>query len=313
MRLICPGCAAQYEVHAAAIPPEGRDVQCSNCGHTWFQRPEGEQPADTEQPTTPETAAPDTPDQDMPENEEPRVARPVFSEMATQQDGPVTAAPPEPASTDKAGSVLPEIAWPDDDPAPARPNPAPRKIDDAVLAVLREEAEREARARRAESGSLETQPDLGLALQQQAAPRRNSLPADPGAGVQPRRPAKSDAAASRPDATEPTSSRGRRLPNIDEINSTLRGTSERKGKDALPPDTVQEAEQNRRSFRTGFLVVVVIATLALLIYALARPIASAVPALAPVLESYAAAMDAARLWLATRTEAVMRRLLDWLS
>ncbi|AZB62847.1 hypothetical protein EBL87_03545 [Cereibacter sphaeroides] len=39
MRLICPNCDAQYEVSDEAIPPEGRDVQCSNCGHGWFQRP----------------------------------------------------------------------------------------------------------------------------------------------------------------------------------------------------------------------------------------------------------------------------------
>lgn len=37
MRLICPNCAAQYEVDAALIPDGGRDVQCSSCGHTWFQ------------------------------------------------------------------------------------------------------------------------------------------------------------------------------------------------------------------------------------------------------------------------------------
>ncbi|RVT87259.1 hypothetical protein DXV76_04045 [Rhodobacteraceae bacterium CCMM004] len=40
MRLICPNCAAQYEIDAAMIPAGGRDVQCSACGHTWFQRPE---------------------------------------------------------------------------------------------------------------------------------------------------------------------------------------------------------------------------------------------------------------------------------
>lgn len=37
MRLICPNCDAQYEVDAALIPATGRDVQCSNCGKTWFQ------------------------------------------------------------------------------------------------------------------------------------------------------------------------------------------------------------------------------------------------------------------------------------
>lgn len=37
MRLQCPNCDAEYEVDAAAIPQEGRDVQCSNCGHGWYQ------------------------------------------------------------------------------------------------------------------------------------------------------------------------------------------------------------------------------------------------------------------------------------
>lgn len=37
MRLICPNCEAQYEVPDGAIPEDGRDVQCSNCAHTWFQ------------------------------------------------------------------------------------------------------------------------------------------------------------------------------------------------------------------------------------------------------------------------------------
>ena len=37
MRLVCPGCGAQYEIDAALLPETGRDVQCSACGHVWFQ------------------------------------------------------------------------------------------------------------------------------------------------------------------------------------------------------------------------------------------------------------------------------------
>lgn len=37
MRLKCPSCGAEYEIDAAAIPDEGREVQCSACGHDWFQ------------------------------------------------------------------------------------------------------------------------------------------------------------------------------------------------------------------------------------------------------------------------------------
>lgn len=37
MRLVCPNCGAQYEVPDEVISSEGRDVQCSNCGITWYQ------------------------------------------------------------------------------------------------------------------------------------------------------------------------------------------------------------------------------------------------------------------------------------
>ncbi len=39
MRLTCPRCQTQYEVSAASIPAEGRDVQCGSCQETWFQLP----------------------------------------------------------------------------------------------------------------------------------------------------------------------------------------------------------------------------------------------------------------------------------
>lgn len=39
MRLVCPKCEAEYEVADDMIPPEGRDVQCSNCSKLWYQAP----------------------------------------------------------------------------------------------------------------------------------------------------------------------------------------------------------------------------------------------------------------------------------
>ena len=39
MRLVCPNCNARYEIEASLIPSEGRDVQCSSCGETWWQPP----------------------------------------------------------------------------------------------------------------------------------------------------------------------------------------------------------------------------------------------------------------------------------
>lgn len=50
MRLTCPKCNARYEVGQAALPTEGRDVQCSGCGNTWFQ-------AHPDHPSQPDRAA----------------------------------------------------------------------------------------------------------------------------------------------------------------------------------------------------------------------------------------------------------------
>ena len=43
MILTCPNCATQYVVKDGAIPPQGRQVRCASCKHSWHQDPE---PAD---------------------------------------------------------------------------------------------------------------------------------------------------------------------------------------------------------------------------------------------------------------------------
>lgn len=35
IRLICPGCSAEYVLPQEAIPPAGREVECSACEHVW--------------------------------------------------------------------------------------------------------------------------------------------------------------------------------------------------------------------------------------------------------------------------------------
>ncbi len=57
MRLTCPNCGAQYEVPDEVIPEIGRDVQCSNCGDTWFQN----HPDHTPEPEEVEEAGWDAP------------------------------------------------------------------------------------------------------------------------------------------------------------------------------------------------------------------------------------------------------------
>ncbi|MGH6659349.1 MAG: zinc-ribbon domain-containing protein [Sphingomicrobium sp.] len=46
MILTCPSCGTQYVVKDGAIPPQGRQVRCASCKHSWHQDPEdGEAPA----------------------------------------------------------------------------------------------------------------------------------------------------------------------------------------------------------------------------------------------------------------------------
>jgi len=43
MILTCPSCGTQYVVKDGAIPPQGRQVRCASCKHSWHQ--DGEPPA----------------------------------------------------------------------------------------------------------------------------------------------------------------------------------------------------------------------------------------------------------------------------
>jgi len=46
MILTCPNCGTQYVVKDGAIPPQGRQVRCASCKHSWHQDPEAaEEPA----------------------------------------------------------------------------------------------------------------------------------------------------------------------------------------------------------------------------------------------------------------------------
>jgi predicted Zn finger-like uncharacterized protein len=42
MILTCPNCGTQYVVKDGAIPPQGRQVRCASCKHSWHQDPEPE-------------------------------------------------------------------------------------------------------------------------------------------------------------------------------------------------------------------------------------------------------------------------------
>lgn len=276
MRLKCPSCEAQYEVPDTVIPITGRDVQCSNCGQTWFQKSvSGVEP---EAVPANDTAR----EEDKDDWAAPETAAEVISDR------------PE-STTDRGTSPprdRPRVETPE---APAPPEmPARRPLDPNVADVLRQEAELEARARRNEmGGSLETQPDLGLALS--ASPRPRSTRADATKSEKPDTAAV-PASGNRPAPPRDTGTRGRdRLPDIERINSSLRAAetpaATERTATAIAPDAA------RRGTRLGFTLMLALATVLALVYAFAPEIAARVPEANPWLTAYVSGVDTGRIWL----------------
>ena len=231
MRLICPNCDAQYEVPDEVIPTSGRDVQCSNCGQTWFQH--------------------------HPDN-------------VLQEDSDT-------------------------------------RTDRAVADILRQEAEAEQEARRRrQAASLESQPDLGLEGADEPRPRERSERAHSKLS----RPSAKQERQAPPDDIAATAIGSRRdlLPDIEEINSTLRTGNERRTLPSSHHAKTQPRRAERSAFRSGFLIIVIIATLMVGVYLMAPDLGTAVPQLEPYLTAYVTWIDAARLWL----DATLQNVLQWL-
>lgn len=288
MRLNCPNCNAQYEVPDDVIPEDGRDVQCSNCGKTWFQDAAGKETGD-ERDAASQSAHPEPEPDPEPEPE------------PAPQPEPAPEPEPEPAP-----EPAPE---PDPEPAPAPPVAAkPRQLDPEVANVLRAEAEREARVRDAERGAVESQPDLGLddmGPSENETEVRTRQARERMARLRGEDPDTPDVAAA---AAAASGSRRDLLPDIEEINSTLRSTDQPRHGQASEEIAAEPERTARTGFRRGFLTVLGIVALALLLYLFADGIAAAVPAAEPVLTGYVGWVDGLRGWLDARVLGVLQWL-----
>lgn len=280
MRLICPNCSAEYEVDDAAIPDNGRDVQCSNCGHGWFQLPphlEAEAEAEAEVFDEPEPLTTEA------------VSAEVQLPGGTSED-----ADEDDTDEDRDGNR-------DQGPPPDEPAKAPRSLDDSVLAVLKEEAEREAAARRAEAmRTIETQPDLGLdsavagAVAASAAAEREAMARKKPVEVIPSAEEIAREAAAEAGLPPARATRRGQLPDIEEITSSLRSTGDRGASAGGAP---LDAGPRRSSFGRGFLLMILLALILAVLYLMAPRFSAQVPALKPALDGYVGAVDAARLYL----------------
>ncbi len=282
MRLICPNCSAQYEVPADVIPAEGRDVQCSNCQETWFQpHPETEQEKSVAQTlkdhfaqTEPDTPAlvPEPSSVEEPEEIEDEFERALSQELDQIEDIESDITPPQ------APSITHERKK--------------REIDPTVADILREEAQREREQRAAET--FERQDEFALDVKQptsEATPQKSGYidPKLDELGALYKETA-SDAPASRRDL----------LPDIEEINSTLR--RDKKTAQAIDPDA--KAKRNA-SGKSGFRTAIILLLLAVLIYAYADVIGAQIPQISSYLEAYVAQINQVREILTDQTSGFM--------
>lgn len=265
MRLVCPRCGAQYEIDGAAIPPAGRDVECSACDHVWRALP------------PPESFNP--------------AARPQLS----------------------------------------------RPLSDSVIEILREEAARELEVRAAERRSLRAAERASAALAGIGDQDGQALVADvspgpalvAGAGSGPGTGAQGIVtdAGTGSEPAEPPARKTDTFPTSAAVTQTAPGADLTTTEDvmaadppavtepsrpaasfpAAPPPPGASATNHRRGYGAGFGLAVIVAAVAVALYALA-PRLSGMGPLGATLAEWRSGVDEGREWLAMKGEALTSRL-----
>lgn len=270
MRLICPECAAQYEIADGLIPPEGREVECSACGHGWRQ----------------------------------------------------SGLPPLRLSPEVA--IAEDDALPGEDAAPPPPLGS-RGLSDPILAILREEAERELAARAAErTEAFAAEPDAagGAAWQAPGATdaRAGSDPLpDPhalAASLQWEVPGRPEAEVPLPPPVRTGAAPRPAQSGLAQTKPAPARTRAASSTETQQTEAAALALRQRRAHDRGFAVAMLCALLLVGAYAAAPSLAGRGAAGAQVAEARAAA-DRGRVWLQAHAESLtdravtgVQRLLD---
>ncbi|WP_420862285.1 zinc-ribbon domain-containing protein [Algirhabdus cladophorae] len=323
MRLICPNCGAQYEVSEDVIPQAGRDVQCSNCGQTWFQKHPSE---DTELadelgetlPVEPEvwdsTPAPD------------------FDDEPALEDVTLGSAPddwyveadtaPKADVDDTVSDVIEDAVKAEAHDAIAHGISEAPEFDDTGFDEAdfddtdfdeadfddadtdnRSETERPSIPRRG------LDPEIASILQQEAEFEKNARKSD-DQGLETQGDLgliEADPAVSKREAeirermadiqgieTPSDAPRRELLPDIEEINSSL---SERTPKATGELTDFEYEIEHRRGFRFGFFLVASLVIFTVLLYAYGPQIVETIPVASGMIEDFTAYVDQSRIWL----------------
>jgi predicted Zn finger-like uncharacterized protein len=298
MRLICPNCGAQYEVSDDVIPEAGRDVQCSNCGQTWFQDASQADPELLDDQDDMVTVEPDiwedpaaNPPQDTSYEDDQDTSYDGLSGNDWLEDDegslPKTAGFADKFDDELGGDFggdFDDTAIPDIIEETTAPTiPPQREMDPEVASILREEADREAQARAADGSGLETQGDLGLVEADPVITKREAEMRERMADIQ-----------GIPNA-DPDGPRRALLPDIEEINSSLSARSPEI--ETAAHDPYEYEIENRRGFRYGFFLTASLVIFTILVYAYGPQIVEQVPVSGGVIAEFTTYIDKSRVWL----------------
>ena len=259
MRLICPKCDAQYNVADDAIPKGGRDVQCSTCGHTWFQ---------TEMSRV--------------------LSRPVSRVLERPLPMVVKSEAREPeksASRDVGAYDVPHQHTDKSQPH----EPRHRPVDANIADILRQEAAREhnvpAMEKSGASTAQTTERKPASSEDIEATRKRIAEMTGVAGATQAGRQTAAGASVS--------TANPRAIPEMSEINNVLRARS-----DANSTAEITEAERveaiRRRGFRRGFFLVAGLFAVVITPYVLAEQIIENLPQSRETMTQYVAIIDQLR-------------------
>lgn len=263
MRLICPKCDAQYNVADDAIPKGGRDVQCSTCGHTWFQ---------TEMSRV--------------------LSRPVSRVLSRPIPTAVKSEAREPMAATSRDVGAYDVPHQHKEKSQTH-QPKHRPVEPNIANILREEAAREHRNIPAPDKAAETRrPERKAADPAEIEATRARIAEMANLDMGNRGDTRSSK-ASAAGAAGVAMANPRSVPGINEINAVLREREQNSGAGITEAERVEAIR--RQGFRRGFFLVLGLFAVIVTPYVLAEQIIENIPQSRETMTQYVTIIEQLRL------------------